>query len=116
MVKIGMTHSNIGQLDRTLLDPEFWIKDFTSAREGFCYTLNSSVIVGTDYEKDIIGFFAMDENAHHVIYIHDPEFFQINDNAMALSKKKNQGDGKHFPISEDLLGQTYSSQSRQSSM
>ena len=85
MIKIGMTHSTFGQLDRSLLDPKFWIKDFTWTREGFCYTLNSSVRVGTDYEKDIIGFFANDNNAHQIIYIHDPQFFVINNNPMALS-------------------------------
>ena len=47
MIKIGMTHSTFGQLDRSLLNPKFWIKDFTWTREGFCYTLNSSVRVGT---------------------------------------------------------------------
>ena len=88
MIKIGMTHSTFGQLDRSLLDPKFWIKDFTWTREGFCYTLNSSLRVGTDYEKDIIGFFANDKNAHQIIYIHDPQFFVINNNPMALSKKR----------------------------
>ena len=36
MARVGMTHSNIDQMDRSLLDPKFWIKEFTWTRDGFC--------------------------------------------------------------------------------
>ena len=88
MAKIGMTHSSIDQIDRSLLDPKFWIKDFTWTRDGFCYTLNTSIRVGTDFEQSTIAFYANGTDMHQLIFIHDPEFFVINDNPMALSKTR----------------------------
>ena len=92
MAKIGMTHSwnsNIYQIpDKSLMDPKFWIKDFTWTRDGFCYTLNSSIRVGTDYEQSVIAFYANDTDMHQIIYIHDPDFFVVNANPMALSKTR----------------------------
>ena len=88
MAKIGMNHYNIDQTDRSLLDPKLWIKEFTWTRDGFCYTLNSSIRVGTDYEQSVIAFFSNDTDMHQIIYIHDPDFFVINDNPMALPKTR----------------------------
>ena len=88
MARVGTTHSNIDQIDKSLLDPKFWIKDFTWTRDGFCYTLNSTIRVDNDYEKGAIVFFAKDVDMHQIIYIHDPDFFVINDNPMALPKTR----------------------------
>ena len=88
VAKIGITHSNIDQIDRSLLDPKLWIKEFTWTRDGFCYTLNSSTRVGTEYEKGAIVFFSNNTDMHQIIYIHDPDFFVINDNPMALPKTR----------------------------
>ena len=88
MAKIGMTHYNMDQIDRSLLDPKLWIKEFTWTRDGFCYTLNSTIRVGTEYEKSAIAFFSNDTDMHQIIYIHDPDFFLINDNPMALPKTR----------------------------
>ena len=88
MAKIGMTHYNMDQIDRSLLDPKLWIKEFTWTRDGFCYTLNSTIRVGTEYEKSAIAFFSNDTDMHQIIYIHDPDFFVINDNPMALPKTR----------------------------
>ena len=82
VAKIGITHSNIDQIDRSLLDPKLWIKDLTWTRDGFCYSLNSSARVGTEYEKDAIVFFSNNTDMHQIIFIHDPDFFVINDNPM----------------------------------
>ena len=88
VAKIGITQSNIDWTDRSLLDPKLWIKEFTWTRDGFCYTLNSSIRVGTDYEQSVIAFFSNDTDMHQIIYIHDPDFFVVNANPMALSKTR----------------------------
>ena len=96
MAKVGMTHSNIDQRDRPFLDSKFWIKEFTWTRDGFCYTLNSTIRVGNDYENSAIVFYANDVDMHQIIYIHDPDFFVINDNPMALPKIRIKVMAKSF--------------------
>ena len=85
-----MDHSDNELLDKSLLDPKLWIRDFTWTRDGFCYTLNSSLKVGTHYEDSAIAIFANNDDTHQIIYIHDPDFFVINDNPTALSKTRRK--------------------------
>ena len=86
-----------------MVDPKLWVKEFTWARDGFCYTLNYSRRVGTDYEQDGIIFLANGTDMHQVIYIHDPDFFVINDNPMALSKTRIKVMARDFQYQRILL-------------
>ena len=103
MARIGMNHYNMDQKDRSLLDPKFWIKEFTWTRDGFCYTLNSSVRVGTGYEEDGIVFFSNATDMHQIIYIHDPDFFVVNDNPLALPKTRIKVMAKSFQYQRIIL-------------
>ena len=70
------------------MDSKLWTKEFTWTRDGFCYTLNSTLLVGTSFEKDSIVIVGNNVSMHQVVYIHDPDFFIINDNPTALSKTR----------------------------
>ena len=87
----------IGGVSKTsLMDPSFWIPDFTWVRDGRCYTLNYSKNVADDYEKDIMMFGSTDPNKHQVIYIHDASFFAISDNPKAFSMKRTKAMNNTF--------------------
>ena len=81
MVGIGLTYSESdnNQFDKSLMDSKLWTKEFTWTRDGFCYTLNSTLLVGTSFEKDSIVIVGNNVSMHQVVYIHDPDFFIIND-------------------------------------
>ena len=74
----------------SLMDPRFWIPDFTWTKNGICYTLNYSSNIGDTYARDNMRFFPKDPNKHQVIYIHDPNFFALSINPGALSMTRTK--------------------------
>ena len=78
----------MGKSKKSLMDPSLWIPDFTITRDGFCYTLNSSIKIGSDYESHALSILAKDNTTHQVIYVHDPDFFIVNGNPRATSKTR----------------------------
>ena len=88
---IGMAESKT-----SLMDPKFWIRDFTLTRDGFCYTLNCSLKVGSDYETHAVAIYAKDNTSHQVIYVHDPDFFILNGNPRATSKTSTKAMANTF--------------------
>ena len=68
-----------------LMDDSIWTPDFTWMRDGRCYTLGYKKNIGDDIEKDSLWLFSNDSTKHQVIFVHDPNFFAMNDNPKALS-------------------------------
>ena len=78
------------------MDPKFWIQDFTVTRDGFCYTLNCSLKIGSDYETHALAISAKDNTSHQVIYVHDPDFFIVNGNPKTASKTRTKAMANTF--------------------
>ena len=90
----------IGGVSKTsLMDPSFWIPDFTWARDGRCYTLNYSRNIADDYEKDIMMFGSTYPNRHQIMFIHDANFFAISDNPKAFSMMRTKAMNNTFRLS-----------------
>jgi hypothetical protein len=77
--------------NRTLMDPSHWTEDFSRPRNGRCNTLNYGGNV-TENKHDILLFFAKDDTKELDMYVHDPHFFLINLNPMALSKSRHKSE------------------------
>ena len=60
-----------------------WIEDFTRSVEGRCYTLNITERIGPDGKTDRL-FFLLGYQMTYRIFIHDPNYFVINTNPLAL--------------------------------
>ena len=62
-----------------IMDPSFWIEDFTTTVNGRSYTLNISRKIGLDDSIDQL-FFIMKYDFKYEIYIHDKKYFVLNSN------------------------------------
>ena len=81
-----VAHTMLGNVAQTsLMDPSFWIPDFTRTKDGICYTLNYSGTISDSFSMDILMFQSKDPHKHQIIYIHDLSFFAINANPHAFS-------------------------------
>ena len=74
----------------SLMDPHFWIPDFSWPRDGLCYTLNYRGNIADSYARDDLRIFGKDPNKHQIIYIHDPTFFanSLNPQAFSMTRTK----------------------------
>ena len=60
-----------------MLEPSFWIEDFTTTVKGRSYTLNITRQIGLDDSIDQL-FFIMKYGFKYEIYIHDKTYFVLN--------------------------------------
>ena len=67
----------------SLVNPELWTEDFTSAKHGRFYTLKFNEVIGPDYLQDFI-FLHFNPTLKYSIWLHDENFFLLNENFFAL--------------------------------
>ena len=77
------------EFEKSLMNQSFWIADFTYSHDGRCYTLSLDEKIG-DKRSSTMMFFSKAADRDQIVYIHDPNFFVINDNPKALSKIKRK--------------------------
>ena len=60
-----------------------WIEDFTRSLQGRCYTLNIPQRIGPNGNKERL-FLLLSHDLVYQIFIHDPNYFVMNTNPVAL--------------------------------
>ena len=68
--------------NKSLLSPEFWREDFTSAIHGRTYTLKINKTIGPDMTDFV--FLLFSPTLKISIWLHDENFFLLNENPVAL--------------------------------
>ena len=79
-------HVELGfNLRESLMAPEMWREDFTNSVYGRSYTLVYPHLRGTNWSTDTINLHVnTSDNLTRRIYIHDPDYFLLNENPQAL--------------------------------
>ena len=75
-----------------------WVSDFTVGFLGLCQTLNTSEKMDVDFLNGSL-FFALKKTLDYEIYIHDPNYFMINVNPLAMPYFRflaNGSDGNYY--------------------
>ena len=82
-------HAELGfTLNESLMTPELWREDFTTLFYGRSYTLLYPLPLGNNWlTDDIILHVNTSDGLTRKIFIHDPKYFVISENSVALPTK-----------------------------
>ena len=63
--------------------PDLWLEDFSHVWLGRCFTMRLDRRLGPDYRTDEL-FLHLNPALEYYTYVHDPDYFIINSNPVAL--------------------------------
>ena len=75
--------------NESLMRSELWSEDFTMARRGRFYTLNFDKTIGPEYLDDFV-MFLLQHKLTYNIFLHDENYFILNENPIALPTVINE--------------------------
>ena len=66
------------------INETFWAEDATLMQYGRCYTLNNTLVLGSDFETSMYLF--LNNTLRYTIVIHDPNFYFLAVNPLTISQ------------------------------